>query len=392
MTYGKDQDGQQQGKDPQRFFVCHIIFRLDFGGLENGLVNLINHLPLERYRHAVICLTHAADFRKRIRQPDVTVLAINKREGKDLAAYGRVWRLVRNLRPDIVHTRNLPALDMLAPARLAGVRRLVHSEHGLDVTELDGRHWKYNQMRRLSRLVVSHYVCVSRDLARWLHTEIGIPIEKMSVIHNGVDTDLYRQADTQCNALPPGFVPPGAFVIGAIGRLEPVKDQLTLTRAFTRMLELRPTLRRSVRLVVIGDGSLRSEIERVLARAGANGLAWLPGFGKDVLQLYRAFSVFALPSRREGISNTILEAMASGLPVIATRVGGNVEIVDDGRTGQLIPPGDPDAMTHALLAYIDKPALAQVHGAAGRKRVVKEFSLSAMVESYDRLYKSVVSR
>ncbi|MGH7091212.1 MAG: glycosyltransferase, partial [Stellaceae bacterium] len=138
--------------------IGHIIYRLAVGGLENGVVNLINHLPADKYRHAIVCVTTATDFRNRIRRPDVTVHEIRKRPGKDFAAYGRMWQLLRQLRPRLVHTRNLPALDMLAPARLAGVRRFVHSEHGLDRLELDGNHGRYNTMRRMSRAVVDRYI------------------------------------------------------------------------------------------------------------------------------------------------------------------------------------------------------------------------------------------
>jgi glycosyltransferase involved in cell wall biosynthesis len=211
----------------------------------------------------------------------------------------------------------------------------------------------------------------------------------MSVIHNGVDVDLFRPTKKPPVVLPDGFAPPAAFVIGTIGRLAEVKDQITLTRAFLRVLELRPTLRYKVRLVIVGDGSLRTEIEDMLQSAGTRGLAWLPGFRDDTVDLYRAFSVFVLPSRSEGISNTILEAMASGLPVVATRVGGNPELVHDGLTGQLVPPGDPDAMATALLRYIDDPQCAVAHGRAGRERAVREFNLSKMVDAYHQLYQAL---
>jgi glycosyltransferase involved in cell wall biosynthesis len=211
----------------------------------------------------------------------------------------------------------------------------------------------------------------------------------MSVIHNGVDADLFRPTGKHLILLPNGFAPPDASVIGTIGRLADVKDPLTLTRAFLRILELRPILRHKVRLVIAGDGSLRTEIERMLQSADAHELAWLPGFRDDAAKLYRTFSVFVLPSRSEGISNSILEAMASGLPVVATNVGGNPEIVQNGLTGELVPPGDPDAMATALLRYIDEPQRALAHGRAGRERAVREFNLSNMVDAYNQLYRAL---
>jgi sugar transferase (PEP-CTERM/EpsH1 system associated) len=368
-----------------RISVCHIIFRLDFGGLENGLVNLINGLPAEQFHHSIICLTHATDFRKRISRDDVPIFELFKRPGKNFGLYARMWRLLRQLRPDIVHTRNLPALDMLFVAKLAGVRHLIHGEHGLDLLELGGRHSRYNRLRRLSRWVVSQYVVVSADLARWLDQIIGIPSTRISLIYNGVDSEKFCPNSSR-RILPEDFAPQGAFVVGTMGRLEPVKDQVTLARAVCRIVQLRPELKNILRLVIAGDGSLKGEILETLAQARLSELAWLPGFLNDCAQLYRCFDVFVLPSLREGISNTLLEAMASENPVVGTDVGGTGEIVLNGQTGKLIPPADPEALAHSILAYVDDPSERLAHGRAGRVRVLANFSLKAMIEKYGALY------
>lgn len=380
---------------PRPLTICHIILRLDFGGLENGLVMLVNNMPAARYRHVIVCLERASAFRERIRRDDVEVHEIRKRPGKDLAAYGRVWRLLRRLKPDIVHTRNLPSVDMLAPARLAGIRRLVHSEHGLDATEIEGVPRKYRLLRRASQLVVTRYVAVSQDLARWMTSEIGLPRERISVIYNGVDNESFRprhDADPARDAvLPSGFAAPDSFVVGTIGRLEGVKDQTTLVRAFVHALEQRPAAREVLRLAVIGEGSLRGEMEALLRAAGAESLAWLPGFRDDAAEIYRCFDLFTLPSIREGTSNTILEAMASGLPVVATDVGGNPDLVVPDTSGRLVPARDPRALGEAILHYLDNRPLAAAHGRAGRDKVLREFSIGAMVQGYGALYDTVAA-
>jgi sugar transferase (PEP-CTERM/EpsH1 system associated) len=367
--------------------VCHVILRLDYGGLENGLVNLINTMPADAYRHAVLCLTDATDFRRRIVKPEVAVIQAHKRPGKDLGAYGRVWRTLRRLKPHIVHTRNLPAVDMLPAARAAGVRRLVHGEHGLDMVELDGRNEKYNRLRRAVRPLVGRWIAVSADMRDWLAREIGVDPGRLSLVYNGVDTGKFRpRRPDEPRALPEGFAPPGALVVGTVGRLEAVKDQVALARAFAVLVRERPELRDRLRLAMIGEGRLRGEIEAVLAESGAADLAWLPGFRDDTAELYRSFDLFALPSRREGISNTVLEAMASGLPVVATDVGGNPEIVADGETGVLVPPADPDAMALGLGQCVADPDRLAAFGEAGRRRALERFSLTAMTEGYRRVY------
>ena len=369
--------------------ICHIIYKLAVGGLENGLVNLINRLPQDAYQHAIICITEATDFRARIQRPDVKIFELHKRPGKDFPAYARMWQVLRELKPRLVHTRNLPALDMLVPARLAGVNRFVHSEHGLDLIEIDGKNRKYNRLRRLSRVVVNHYITVSADLNRWLEREIGVPKALRTTIYNGVDTLRFSPDGPTHVALPPGFADEQSIVIGAIGRLDPLKNQAALVEAFLRILQSHPDLRPCLRLALVGDGPERPRIQAALEQARVTNIAWISGFRDDMPQLYRSIDIFVLPSRREGISNTLLEAMASGIPVIATRVGGNPEILPEEVAGQLVAP-EPDPLAAAIVNYLQKPPLRALHGKAGRDHVLRSFSLERMVTQYDNIYRGLI--
>ncbi len=372
--------------DRRPTLICHIIFRLDFGGLENGLVNLINRLPPDRYRHCIVCLKYASDFRQRIERDDVDIYELDKQDGKDPAVYWRLFRLLRKIRPDIVHARNIPTIDMLAIARLAGVRRLVYSEHGLDAMESDGRHAKYNAIRRASRFITRQYVTVSHDLANWLTGEVGIDDSRVTPIHNGVDTQRFHPGARAPGVLPEDFAGDDCVVFGTIGRIAEIKDQMNLALAFVELNKLAPRRAARARLALIGDGDDRARIEECLTAAGVADRCWLPGYRDDTAELYRAFDVFVLPSRREGISNTILEAMASGLPVVATHVGGNPEIVSDGTTGTLVPARDPHALATAMLEYLDDEALRQAHARAGRESALANFSMEAMVQNYSAVY------
>jgi len=158
------------------------------------------------------------------------------------------------------------------------------------------------------------------------------------------------------------------------------------------MRRSRPALRETTRLMLVGDGPLRTEAVRILGESGDLADAWLPGAREDVPDQLRRFDVFVLPSQIEGISNTILEAMATGLPVIATRVGGNPELVAEGETGVLVPRSDPDAMAEAMARYAENRELRNAHGLAGRVRVERLFSLERMVTRYLGLYDEALSR
>ncbi|MES1981078.1 MAG: TIGR03088 family PEP-CTERM/XrtA system glycosyltransferase [Pseudomonadota bacterium] len=367
--------------------IVHVIHRLGVGGLENGMVNLINHMPPERYRHAIVCLQGYTDFRKRLRRDDVDIYDMEKRAGNDVGLYLRMYRIFRRLRPAIVHTRNLSALESQVVAALAGVPGRVHGEHGRDIYDLYGKNWKYNLLRKMVRPLVGHYIAVSKDLQGWLIDTIGAAPARTSQIYNGVDNIRFNIADTALPlSAPPEFFGPENIVFGSVGRMAPVKDYPTLVRAFLKLLELAPTLRDRLRLLIVGEGESRAECEALLRQHGAEQLAWFPGERADIPAMMAAMDIFVLPSLGEGISNTILEAMASGLPVIATEVGGNLELVQAGATGFLAAPAAPDQMADLMLRYATSPELRRSHGINARNIIDRQFSMDAMTQGYLSVY------
>ncbi len=373
----------------RRPLIAHVIYRLAVGGLENGLVNLINRTP--QYRHAIVCMTDYTDFSRRIEHDAVSLHALHKREGHDLAVYWRLWRLLRALRPDILHTRNMSALEAQLPGWLAGVRGRMHGEHGRDVHDLDGSNRRYQRLRRLLRPLVQRYIPLSQDLERYLLERIDVPADKIAQIYNGVDTERFYPAAAR-ESLPWNGVTSDSVVFGTVGRMQAVKDQMTLVRAFIETSRCAPELRPRLRLVMIGDGPLRAEAEALLEAESARDLAWVPGERDDVPDLMRGMDVFVLPSKAEGISNTILEAMACGLPVVATRVGGNAELVEEGVTGYLVEAEQVSAMKEAMLRYAQDESLRREHGQAARTRVERQFSMSAMVGRYVSEYEDILTK
>jgi sugar transferase (PEP-CTERM/EpsH1 system associated) len=367
--------------------IVHIVHRFDTGGMENGMVNLFNALPAARYRHTVVALTDYTDFRRRIVAQPVAFHALHRPPGHGLAWMRRLRTLLRALKPDLVHTRNLAALEAQFVAAAAGVRATVHGEHGRDVFDLYGRNWKYNLLRRAARPFVSNYIAVSRDLEGWLRQTVGVPARRLHQIYNGVDSVRFHpRAGARAGDLPPGFAGPEAVIFGSVGRMAEVKDYPTLVRAFVQMLRRQPERAERARLVIVGDGVARADCQRLLDESGFAQQAWLPGERNDIPELMRAFDVFVLPSKNEGISNTILEALASGLPVVATAVGGNVELVETGVNGTRVEAGDAAGMAQALLGYLDAPARIAEEGARARREAERRYSIPAMAEAYAAVY------
>lgn len=363
----------------RRLHVVHVLHSLDVGGTENGVVNLMTALD-EGFRHTVIAMTSVGRTAARL-PAGVTTIALGKRVGIDLHALTRLAALLRRLKPDIVHSRNWGAFDAVLAGRLAGAPVIVHGEHGREASDPWGLNGWRNRLRRCSAPLVNRFVTVSCDLRRWLVETVGIPATKVETIHNGVDVNRFSEEARDAGRRALGL-PPGVTVIGTVGRLDPVKDQLGLIEAFARLDHRGRTLA----LVIVGEGPCRTSLETRAQQPDVAGRVHLFGERSDVPLLLKGVDIFALPSIAEGISNTVLEAMATGLPVVATRTGGNPEVVEDGVTGALVPVGDRQALARALEAYVADPYLMTTHGKAGRQRATQEFGLERMAGCYRHLY------
>lgn len=373
--------------------VLHVIHELATGGLENGVVNLLDRLQASEFRHAVVCIEGASDFRQRLKRQDIEIVALHRSKVGIWRVRRQIHSICRRLRPAILHTRNMSGLDALLPARLAGVEVRIHGEHGWDVDNLRGQKLRPALLRRLHSPFVDRYVTVSKDLERYLVERVGVAPDRISRICNGVDVDRFTPTrEKPVGLLPASLRADAPFVIGTVGRLQPVKDQAVLVRAFAEVVGENPALRANLRLVIVGDGPLLPALRELAHSLGVADLVWLPGAIGDVSDVFRLLDLFVLPSLNEGISNTILEAMASGLPVVATDVGGNVEIVDDGRWGRLFKAGEVSQLANILCEYVRDPTMRSAHAAAARRAAVERFNLDTMVAQYRAMYQSLLPR
>ncbi|MGH8117400.1 MAG: glycosyltransferase, partial [Rhodanobacteraceae bacterium] len=343
--------------------IVHVMYSLGTGGVERFVVTLVNHTR-GRYRHALICLAGFGELRNEIEGDDVVCVSLDKIPGKDWRCYWKLWRTLRALKPDLVHSYNIGTLDLAPIAKLAGVRRVVHAERGRDAADPNGESPRYLYLRRWMSPFVTRYLPVSRDLESWLVNDVGIDPRKVVCIPNGIDTAKFAVPSRPVAARPitGEFAPSGTVLTVSVGRLDAVKDQAGLVDAFDRLCRSgKPTVAR-LRLAIVGEGSERVNLEAQIATLGLAHQARLFGNRTDVPALLREADVFVLSSIAEGMPGAVLEAMASGLPVVATRVGGTGELVVDGETGMLVAASDPDALAAALNSYVFDEELRLQHG------------------------------
>lgn len=362
--------------------IVHVLHSFDVGGLENGVVNLINHLDWEKYNHIICCVTKSGRLADRIKRKDVEIIEMGKTAGRDLSLPFRLAGLFRRVKPDLVHTRNWGTIDGIVGGWLSHVPFMVHGEHGRTMLEINGTNHRRKIIRQLLSPLVDYFITVSQELCGWLKNCIGIDEHKIITIYNGVDLNKFRAVPDKNIVRDQLGLQQGEFLIGTVGRLDPVKDHASLIHALANLIPKYPALK----VLVVGNGPCDGQLRELTRMLGLSNHVIFLGERENVLPILQSIDIFVLPSISEGMSNTILEAMAVGLPVIATRVGGNPELVIDCGTGILIPSQDVSAMSGAIQFYLMQPSMIYQHGVAARRRVEQEFSLDKMVRAYDRFY------
>ena len=364
----------------RRIHIQHVLLSLHPGGLENGAVNVINGMDAERYLSSVCCLQGSGAFAARIRGNGVAIHEMGLRPGNDFGLPFRLARLFRRTRTDIVHTRNPEAFFYgFVGAKLAGVPAIIHSEHGRVLPDRPRRMLVQRWFMRFTQAAF----CVSEQLKHDLTRHLRVPSDRLEVIYNGVDVEALSGTD-RAAARDVFGAAPSDLVIGSLGRLVPVKNYGLLLRAVNAMQRVDRVL-----VVLIGEGPERQALE-ALARNLSTGLRLrMLGHREGAARLLAGMDMFVLPSVSEGMSNTLLEAMAASVPVVASDVGGNREIVQDGNHGLLFANGDEAGLRTRLERLAADPALRARLARAGYERVLRDFSIRAMISQYEELYQRV---
>ncbi|MEP4889836.1 MAG: TIGR03088 family PEP-CTERM/XrtA system glycosyltransferase [Aliiglaciecola sp.] len=376
--------------DFKKTHIMHIIYRFDTGGLENGVVNLINRLDSQKYQHTIVTLKGYSElFCQRIETQNVQFFDLAKKDGNDISIFFKLRKLLKQLKPDILHTRNTATIENQLVGWWCRVPYRIHGEHGWDVNDMHGQNKKYQMLRRFMKTYIHKYVALSTEAFDYLRDTIGVYVGDIKHICNGVDIDKFSPKQADFSLYPDNFVTDNMLVFGTVGRLAEVKNQPFLVEAFIRLTTQFPEHKDRLRLIIVGDGVLLEKMQARVNEAKLSAQVWFAGNRSDVAQLMNCMDIFVLPSLAEGISNTILEASASGLPVIATNVGGNPELIATQiQSGHLVEVNNVNELVEAMSQYVTSPDLKQKNSLLVRNHCVENFSIDTMVEKYNELYQT----
>lgn len=365
----------------KRLRIIHVLHRMGAGGTELALRRVVAGLDPESFENIICTVAPIAEAERTAGARYISLERSGRKTGSLVADLARVFLRER---PDVVHSRNWGAIEAVVAAQLARVPRIIHSEHGRDINTMNGDPLRRRMFRRFCYALADEVFAVSRELREHYAAQAGVPASKFGLISNGVDTGRF-QPNPEARAIMRERLKIGddVLVAGTVGRLDPVKDHATFLTAAEQLV----TAGARLHFVIVGGGPehdpLRSRIDAspvlrkrfILAGEAARPEDWL-----------NAFDIFVLPSLSEGMSNTVLEAMATALPCVVTAVGANPDLVEDGRTGFLVEARDADTLADRMLELAADPQLRSTFGRRGRLKVETQFSLPRMIANYTRLY------
>lgn len=360
--------------------VTHVVLDFDGGGLESIVAELANRFHGSAVHVSLVTLNGregrlGAATRDRFGAFEV----IRPLPVASMALPLRAALSIRRTRPDVVHLHTGAWFKGARAARLAGANRVVYTEHGREHYDPPLMRWLDHRASTITDAVVA----VSDRLAEYLARVVGVSREKICTVHNGVDTSAFTPGPAPAALRAALGIPDGALVFGSIGRLETVKAHETLLDAAAL---LREGGHPSFIVLLCGDGSQREALQARAARLGIQDIVFFNGWTEQPIDAYRSMDVFVLPSRSEGLSVSLLEAMSCGLPAVVTDVGANAELLGLDLRAHVVPPDDPSALAHALAAIARAPSLAAIR-ALVRRRTVEHYSIERMIEQYERVYR-----
>lgn len=375
-------DERQPGSDrPLR--VLHAVLTLDAGGLERVVVDLVRTGAETGQEVAVVCLDRPGTLAAQAEAAGARIYSVGRQPGERLSVLVRLDRVLTTFRPDVVHTHQIGALLHMGPVtRRRGLRAVVHTEHG--------KHYaarrRLRVIGRLAGWFAARFCCVSRDIAAEVLRCRIVPRRKVRVVPNGIDTKRFARGGPAAELRAALGIPLESPVVGTVGRLTEIKRHDVLLRAFAAVRERIP----AARLLIVGDGQLREQLEALSRELGVAPAVHFAGYRASAEEYFRVLDVFALTSRSEGTPLAVLEACASGVPVVASAVGGLPDIVTHGRTGLLFPAGDVAALAGTLAGLLADPQARERLAGEAQRDVAARYGLERMAAEYRRQYQELL--
>ena len=352
--------------------VLHIVNSLALGGLEKFVVDLTHQM--DQVSHTVVCLTDTGEFFNDIEGSTFFLKSPHKLSFSNIF---KLKKVIMNNSIDLVHTHNQgPQFYGSMAAKLTRTP-ILHTKHGQNLSNYKRR----NYMDMFSSCLTDIVVSVSCDAHKICIEKLKIPENKVVTILNGVNTNTYQKFKNKKQ-----YTNDRPFVIGTVARLAEEKNQKCLLEACSILMKNSI----SFNLKIVGDGPLRKDLMFKTKCLGIDKFVEFEGVRRDIPTVMNSFDLFVLPSFTEGVSLTLLEAMSCELPIVATNVGGNSEVVIDGVTGTLVPTDNPVCLASAIMKYIKEPEICLRKGKAGRQRACESFSLSKTSSKYLEIYKKLV--
>ncbi|GFE60833.1 glycosyltransferase [Geobacter sp. AOG2] len=357
--------------------ILHVVLSMEVGGAEKLVYDMVNHPMFAENKPLVCCLDALGELGEMLRRNGYTVYIKNRREGLDLSVIPWLREIIRREGVTIVHAHQYTPLFYSVPAvLLAGRAKLVYTEHGRFYP--DRKSWKRTLLNPLLAYGVDHLVSISASTARAMSTYDNLPLSRIKIINNGIHlTRMNPQVDVVAKRKELGLSET-CRIIGTASRLNEIKNIPMMLEVFKRVLQDAP----DTVLLIAGQGPQEESLRLHADQLGIADRVKFIGLRFDLPEIYRLLDVFLLTSFTEGISITLLEAMASGVPAVATDVGGNCEVMVDGLTGYLVPIDADVEMAEKIVRLLRDPALARQFGMKGQERVFTEFTFDRMMGSY----------
>jgi len=363
----------------EKITIAHIFLSLKIGGMEKIGVDLIKNLNSSIYTNHVLCLNELGEFGEELIKDGIPVVAFHKGDGFSLSLIIKLIRYFKKHNIKIVHTNNpSPHFWGGLAAWIAGVKIRIHTKHGRNFITVKRKVILNRFSARFSTKIVS----VSKDSVKITNEIEGVPLKKIHLIYNGVDTEYFRKTIIKKSLFKEFGITKDTIVIGSISRFSLDKDYETLIKAFKEVVEVYP----ETVLLLVGDGETKKQMVQLAQDLYLQKKIIFSGFRTDILDLLNLMYVFVLSTHTEGISIALLEAMATEKPVIATDVGGNGEIIEHKINGLLVAENDINGLKNAILFLLNNETERNRLSKEARQVVLRKFSLKNTVEQYEKLY------